>query len=111
MASESESEQKIGESSSTFVDEAARKTDSAIRNTAQKYIGRRGTREVEITIRNKPLTVVASATVVGFVAGGGMASRPDWSFSPCLGAKPLGKRRPTLSPKWYGAECANRTPC
>jgi ElaB/YqjD/DUF883 family membrane-anchored ribosome-binding protein len=75
-ASESESEQKIGESSSTFVDEAARKTDSAIRNAGQKYVGRGVAREVETTIRDNPLVTMTIAAAAGFVVGGGMASPP-----------------------------------
>jgi hypothetical protein len=87
MASEFESEQKIGEASSTFVDEAARKTDSAIRNTAQKYIGRGGAREVETTIRDKPVAAMAIAAAAGFVVGGGMASRPGSVILALLGRK------------------------
>ena len=75
MASEIEGEQKNAESSS-FAALAAKKTDSAIRNTAQKYISRIGTKDVETAIRNKPLTAAALAAAAGFVVGGGMASRP-----------------------------------
>jgi ElaB/YqjD/DUF883 family membrane-anchored ribosome-binding protein len=75
MVSETESEQKTAESSK-FGAEAAKKTDSAIRNTAQKYISRTGTKEVETAIRNKPLAAAALAAAAGFVVGGGMASRP-----------------------------------
>ena len=87
MASESESEQKIGESSSTFVDEAAKKTDSAIRNTTQTYIGRGGAREVDTTIPNQPLAAMAIAAAAGFVVGGGMGSRPGLVILALLGRK------------------------
>jgi ElaB/YqjD/DUF883 family membrane-anchored ribosome-binding protein len=75
MASESENEEKTIESSSLVL-EAATKTDSAIRSTAEKYINRTRAREVETTIRENPLAATALAALAGFVVGGGMASRP-----------------------------------
>jgi ElaB/YqjD/DUF883 family membrane-anchored ribosome-binding protein len=86
MASEPESEQKTAQSSG-FAAEAAKKTDSAISNTAQKYISRTRTKEVETAIRNKPLAATALAAAAGFIVGGGMASRPGLLILALLGRK------------------------
>jgi hypothetical protein len=85
MASESENEESI--ESSRLVLGAATKTDSAIRSTAEKYISRAKTKEVEATIRENPLTAIALAAAVGFVVGGGMASRPGLLILALLGRK------------------------
>jgi hypothetical protein len=82
MDSGTDGEQETSKSS-TF----ANKTDSAIRNTAQKYIGRGGAKEIETTIRNKPLAATAIAAAAGFIVGGGMASRPGLVILSLLGRK------------------------
>src|ERR1700722_9793693 len=75
MSFEIEGEQNNARSSS-FAAIAAKRTDSAIRNTARKYISTIGTNDVEAAIRNKPLTAAGLAAAAGFVVGGGMASGP-----------------------------------
>jgi 1,4-dihydroxy-2-naphthoyl-CoA synthase len=58
---------------------AAKKADSAIRDTAQKYLDRSGIKvdlqQIERTIREKPLPAAGIATAAGFVVGGGMVTR------------------------------------
>jgi hypothetical protein len=64
----------------TPVKKMAEKTDRAIVDTAQKYLRRRGVdfdlRQVEKTIREKPLSAAALAATAGFIVGGGLATRP-----------------------------------
>ena len=64
----------------TPVRKVAEKTDRAIVNTAQRYLNRRGVdfdlRQLEKTIRDKPLSAAALAATVGFIVGGGLATRP-----------------------------------
>ncbi len=66
--------------SSTPVKKVAEKTDRAIVNTAQQYLKKRGVdfdlRQLEKTIREKPLSAAALAATVGFIVGGGLATRP-----------------------------------
>jgi len=66
--------------SSTPVKKVAEKTDRAIVNTAQQYLKKRGVdfdlRQLEKTIREKPLSAAALAVTVGFIVGGGLATRP-----------------------------------
>jgi len=49
-------------------------------DTAQKYLKRSGVeldlRQVEKTIREKPLSAAAIAATAGFIVGGGLATRP-----------------------------------
>jgi 1,4-dihydroxy-2-naphthoyl-CoA synthase len=58
---------------------AVSKADGAIRDTAQKYLDRSGIkldlRQIEKTIREKPLRSAAIAAGAGFVVGGGMVTR------------------------------------
>ena len=74
-----EDEREVSESS-TPVKKVAEKTDRAIVNTAQRYLKRRGVdfdlRQLEKTIREKPLSAAALAATVGFIVGGGLATRP-----------------------------------
>jgi ElaB/YqjD/DUF883 family membrane-anchored ribosome-binding protein len=74
-----EDERDISESS-TPVKKVAEKTDRAIVNTAQQYLKKRGVdfdlRQLEKTIREKPLSAAALAATVGFIVGGGLATRP-----------------------------------
>ena len=74
-----EDERDLSESS-TPVKKAAEKTDRAIVNTAQQYLKKRGVdfdlRQLEKTIREKPLSAAALAVTVGFIVGGGLATRP-----------------------------------
>ena len=74
-----EDEREVSESS-TPVKKVAEKTDQAIVNTAQRYLKRRGVdfdlRQLEKTIREKPLSAAALAATVGFIVGGGLATRP-----------------------------------
>jgi len=74
-----EDEREMSESS-TPVKKVAEKTDRAIVNTAQRYLNRRGVdfdlRQLERTIREKPLSAAALAATVGFIVGGGLATRP-----------------------------------
>ena len=73
-----EDEREMSESS-TPVKKVAEKTDRAIVNTAQRYLKRRGVdfdlRQLEKTIREKPLSAAALAATVGFIVGGGLATR------------------------------------
>jgi ElaB/YqjD/DUF883 family membrane-anchored ribosome-binding protein len=74
-----EDEREMSESS-TPIKKVAEKTDRAIVNTAQRYLKRRGVdfdlRQLEKTIREKPLSAAALAATVGFIVGGGLATRP-----------------------------------
>jgi hypothetical protein len=74
-----EDEREMSESS-TPVKKVAEKTDRAIVNTAQRYLERRGVdfdlRQLEKTIREKPLSAAALAATLGFIVGGGLATRP-----------------------------------
>ncbi len=74
-----EDEREMSESS-TPVKKVAEKTDRAIVNTAQRYLKRRGVdfdlRQLEKTIREKPLSAAALAATIGFIVGGGLATRP-----------------------------------
>jgi len=74
-----EDEREMSESS-TPVKKVAEKADHAIVNTAQRYLKRRGVdfdfRQLEKTIREKPLSAAALAATVGFIVGGGLATRP-----------------------------------
>jgi len=74
-----EDERDLSESS-TPVKKVAEKTDRAIVNTAQQYLKKRGVdfdlRQLEKTIREKPLSAAALAATVGFIVGGGLATRP-----------------------------------
>jgi ElaB/YqjD/DUF883 family membrane-anchored ribosome-binding protein len=74
-----EDERDMSESS-TPVKKVAEKTDRAIVNTAQQYLKKRGVdfdlRQLEKTIREKPLSAAALAATVGFIVGGGLATRP-----------------------------------
>ena len=74
-----EDEREMSESS-TPVKKVAEKTDRALVNTAQRYLKRRGVdfdlRQLEKTIREKPLSAAALAATVGFIVGGGLATRP-----------------------------------
>ena len=66
--------------SATPVKKMAEKTDRAIVNTAQRYLRRSGIdfdlRQLERTIREKPLSAAAIAASAGFIVGGGLATRP-----------------------------------
>ena len=75
MSYEIEGEQRNARSSSFFTTTATR-TDRAIRNTAQKYISKIRTNDVETAIGNKPLTAAALAAAAGFAVGGGRVSGP-----------------------------------
>jgi ElaB/YqjD/DUF883 family membrane-anchored ribosome-binding protein len=86
MASETESEHRIDESSDP-VAETSKKIDSAIKSTAQKYLSMTRAKELETTIRDQPLAAAAIAAVAGFVVGGGMASRPGVLIMALIGRK------------------------
>ncbi len=74
-----ENERDMSESV-TPVKKVAEKTDRAIVDTAQRYLRRRGVdfdlRQLEKTIREKPLSAAAIAATAGFIVGGGLATRP-----------------------------------
>jgi len=74
-----ENERDMSESV-TPVKKVAEKTDRAIVDTAQRYLRRRGVdfdlRQIEKTIREKPLSAAAIAATAGFIVGGGLATRP-----------------------------------
>ena len=74
-----ENERDMSESV-TPVKKVAEKTDRAIVDTAQRYLRRRGVdfdlRQLERTIREKPLSAAAIAATAGFIVGGGLATRP-----------------------------------
>jgi ElaB/YqjD/DUF883 family membrane-anchored ribosome-binding protein len=57
----------------------AGKTDRAFRTTAQSYLDRAGLkldlRQLESTIRDKPVQAAAIAAAAGFLFGGGMGTR------------------------------------
>src|ERR1700674_949294 len=65
---------------STPVKKVAEKADRALVDTAQRYLKRRGVefalRQLEKTIREKPLSAAAIAVTAGFIVGGGLATRP-----------------------------------
>jgi ElaB/YqjD/DUF883 family membrane-anchored ribosome-binding protein len=88
MASEKESERDAEESMSS-VAKAAKKADQALRDTAQGYLNRSGIgldlRQVEKSIRDKPLSASAIAAAAGFILGGGMAIRPAAAILVLLG--------------------------
>ena len=86
MNSKTESERKPIESSSIAA-EATKKTDSALRSTAQKYLSSAGVEEIETAIRKKPAAAAALAAAAGFVVGGGLASRPGLVVLALLGRK------------------------
>ena len=62
------------------VTKVAEKADEALRDTAERYLNRRGfdidLRRVENSIRDRPLSSAAIAAGAGFVVGGGLATRP-----------------------------------
>ena len=74
-----ENERDMSESV-TPVKKVAEKTDRAIVDTAQRYLRRGGVdfdlRQLEKTIREKPLSAAAIAATAGFIVGGGLATRP-----------------------------------
>jgi|SRR5712664_3043205 len=76
-------------SESTPVKKMAEKTDRAIVDTAQRYLRRRGVdfdvRQLEKTIREKPLSAAALAATLGFIVGGGLATRPGLAMLVLLG--------------------------
>jgi hypothetical protein len=59
---------------------AAEKADEALRDTAERYLNRRGfeidLRQFEKSIRERPLSSAAIAAGAGFIVGGGLATRP-----------------------------------
>lgn len=59
---------------------AAEKADRALQDTAQRFLKRRGVdfdlRQLQKTIRDKPLSAAAIAATAGFIVGGGLATRP-----------------------------------
>jgi len=76
----------------------AGKTDRAFRATAQSYLDRAGLkldlRQVESTIRAKPMQATAIAAAAGFLFGGGMGTR--WGAAILtFAAKPPAMRRAT----------------
>ena len=79
MATENASERNANESM-TPVMKAAEKADKALVDTAQRYLRRRGfeldLRQVEKSIRDRPRSAAAIAATAGFIAGGGLATRP-----------------------------------
>ena len=74
-----ENEREMSESV-TPVKNVGEKTDKAIVDTAQRYLRRRGVdfdlRQLERTIREKPLSAAAIAATAGFIVGGGLPTRP-----------------------------------
>ena len=66
--------------STTPIMKAAQKADEALRDTAERYLNRRGfdidLRRVENSIRERPLSSAAIAAGAGFIVGGGLATRP-----------------------------------
>ena len=62
------------------IKKVAEKADRAVVDTAQKYLNCRGVefdvRQLEKTIRDKPLSAAALAATLGFIVGGGLATRP-----------------------------------
>src|SRR5258708_10539208 len=79
MATENTSEHSANESM-TPVMKAAEKADKALVDTAQRYLRRQGfeldLRQVEKSIRDQPRSAAAIAATAGFIAGGGLATRP-----------------------------------
>jgi ElaB/YqjD/DUF883 family membrane-anchored ribosome-binding protein len=66
--------------SATRIMKAAEKADEALRDTAERYLNRRGfdidLRRIENSIRERPLSSAAIAAGAGFIVGGGLATRP-----------------------------------
>jgi ElaB/YqjD/DUF883 family membrane-anchored ribosome-binding protein len=69
----------------------AKKADDAVRETAQSYVDRTGLkldlRQVEKIIHDKPLHSAAIAAAIGFIFGGGIATRPGWAILALFGRK------------------------
>jgi hypothetical protein len=67
------------------------KADRAFRGTAQNYLDRVGIkvdlRELEATIRKKPLLAAAGAAAAGFLFGGGMGTRVGAAMLTFFGRK------------------------
>jgi ElaB/YqjD/DUF883 family membrane-anchored ribosome-binding protein len=67
------------------------KAADAVRETAQSYVDRTGLklnlRQVEKIVRDKPLHSAAIAAAVGFVFGGGVATRPGLAIFALFGRK------------------------
>ena len=83
-------EHNVDDTINSAVD-AAKKADEAVRETAQKSLDGTGLkldlRQLEKSIRDKPLHAFAIASAVGFVFGGGMATRPGWAMLALFGRK------------------------
>jgi len=83
-----ENERDVSESRPP-IKRAAEKTDRAIVDTAQRYLNTRGVdfdlRQLEKTIREKPLSAAALAATAGFIFGGGLATRPGLAMLMLLG--------------------------
>src|SRR5258708_1881426 len=79
MARENAIERNANESMTPMM-KAAEKADRALVDTAQSYLRRRGfeldLRQVEKSIRDQPRSSAAIAASAGFIAGGGLATRP-----------------------------------
>lgn len=88
MGLEKENERHIEESVSS-IGKGTKKADEALRDTAQGYLNRFGIgldlRQVEKSIRDKPLSSAAIAGAAGFILGGGMAIRPAAAILVLLG--------------------------
>jgi ElaB/YqjD/DUF883 family membrane-anchored ribosome-binding protein len=90
MAEQNESEHRMDESTSPIMD-AAKKADSAVRDTASTYLRKFGINldleQMEKSIRDKPLLSAAIAAAAGFIIGGGMATRPGVAILALFGRK------------------------
>jgi ElaB/YqjD/DUF883 family membrane-anchored ribosome-binding protein len=88
MRTEDTNERDLNESL-TSAKKVAEKTDRVLVDTAQRYLKRRGVdfdvRQLEKTIREKPVTAAALAATVGFIVGGGLATRPGTAMLVLLG--------------------------
>src|SRR5690348_5592550 len=67
-------------SSKSMIANAAERVDEALRNTVQSYLTKGAIeldlKQVDKSIRDKPLPYVAIAVTIGFIVGGGMITRP-----------------------------------
>jgi ElaB/YqjD/DUF883 family membrane-anchored ribosome-binding protein len=96
MTTETRNDQNIDDSM-TSVNEAAKKADGAIRDTAQKYVDRSGIKfdlqQIEQTIREKPLPAVAIAAAAGSSLAAVWSRAWAWQCLHYSVAKPPEKRR------------------
>jgi ElaB/YqjD/DUF883 family membrane-anchored ribosome-binding protein len=88
---DSQSKEHSPEETTIPTAETAKRADDAVRETAQRYVDRTGLkldlRQVEKLTHDKPLHSAAIAAAIGFIFGGGVATRPGWAILALFGRK------------------------